>query len=335
LSTGLRLALACPDYDRTEALRTREVRPDGIDLVYLSMLPAEAHARMIRDQEFDASDMSISHYIASKVSGKASFTAIPVFPMRRFFHTDLIVNSSSGIHTPEDLRGKKIGVQEYGMTLALWIRGILQHEFGVASSEIGWYLERMPEDRVGGSLDFKLPAGVRTYQVPRDSDLLTMLQLGELDAAFPYPRIWKTKRDRTSEIDEPDKVRRLFHNPKEEAIRYYEKTGFFPINHLIVVKDEILKENPWVALSLFEAFQKAKEVSYAKVKAKLREPTNYVWLDDLVEEVRKVFGDDPYPYGIRRNEKTIDAMTQYSWEQGLSPRKAAVSDLFFPTTLDL
>ena len=333
----LRFSLSCPAYDRTEALRTGEVQPEGLDLVYVTLPPAEAHARMLKNQEFDASDMSMSFYMMSKLSGKESrFTAIPVFPMRRFFHSELLVNIDSGIKTPEDLKGKRIGVQEYGMTLALWLRGILEHEFKVHPSEIEWYLERSPGEKVGDTINFNPPANIRITQVPPNTDLMTMLERGEVDAAFPYPKIWKTQRDRTGVTSyRGSKVVGLFPNPKEESIRFYKKTGFFPINHVIVIKDQILKEYPWVAISLYEAFVRSKEISYDIVRSKLREPSNYVWLDDLVREVEEIFGNDPYPYGLANNRKILEAMASYSYEQRLTPRKATLSDLFFRTTVDL
>jgi 4,5-dihydroxyphthalate decarboxylase len=332
----LRFSLSCPAYDRTEALQTGEVQPEGLDLTYVTMTPSDAHARMLKNQEFDASDMSMSFYLMSKIAGKAPFTAIPVFPMRRFFHSELVINMDSGIKTASDLRGKRIGVQEYGMTLALWIRGILDHEFGIPPHEMEWYVERSAGEKVGDSINFKPPPGVRVNQVPSDTDIMSMIEDHEIDVAFPYPRIWRSHRDRSNPVNYAQgKTKRLFADPKQESIRYYRKTGFFPINHVIVIKDEILKENPWVAQSLYEAFVKAKELSYAKVEAKLREPTNYVWLDELVSEVREIFGVDPYPYGLKKNQKILDAIATYSNEQGLTPQKANLQELFFPTTLDL
>lgn len=301
------------------------------------MPPAEAHARMLKDQEFDISDMSMSHYLTSKLAGRAPFTAIPVFPMRRFFHTEMLVNTDSGINIPGDLKGKKVGIQEYGMTMALWTRGVLEHEFGVKPTDIDWFLERSPGDKVGDSINFAPPADVRIHQVPKDSSLMVVLEKGEIDAAFHYPRIFKTRRERETRLDQSffAKTKTLFENPKQESIRYYKKTGFFPINHTIVVKNEILKENPWVALSLYEAFLKAKKLSYEKVISRRGWPTNFIFLDNLVDEVKEIFGDDPFPYGLKANEKILEAMIIYSYEQGLTPRKARLDELFFRTTLDL
>jgi 4,5-dihydroxyphthalate decarboxylase len=332
----LKLTLASPAYDRTEALRTGEVQPEGIDLNYLTMAPPQAHSRMLRDQEFDVSDMSLSFYMISKLIGKAPFTAIPVFPMRKFFHTDLAINVDSGVNGPSDLRGKKIGILEYGMSLALWLRGIFLHEFGISPSDVEWFVERRPGKGVGDIFGFKPPSNVRIRYVEEDTDITTMLENGDLDAAFPQFTFWRTQMDRSKklEINRESRVRLLFPNQKEESIRFYRKTGIFPINHTVVIRNDVLEENPWVAVNLFEAYQESKERSYEKVDAELGQPTNYVWRDDLAREVKDVFGTDPYPYGIRANKKILETIMTYSFEQGLSPRKPELVDLFFPSTLD-
>jgi len=331
----IQLSFASPAYDRNESLMSGEIQPEGIELVYIKLPPQEAHARMLKNQEFDVSDMSISHYIIAKLTGKAPFTAIPVFPMRRFFHVDLAINRNCGIERPQDLRGKRIGVPEYSMSFALWLRGILLHEFGVAPSDLEWFLERSPRDRVGDSIGFSPPSNVTIRQVPKDTDLMQMLDAGELDAALPQFRFWKNSRDRSASGggELTKNVRLLFRDQKAESIRYFKRTGMFPINHTVVIKDDILEKYPWVAMNLYEAFQKSKERSYEKLEAKMREPTNYIFLDDLVREIRGVFGADPYPYGVRENEKILDTIAMYSYEQGLSPKKAKPDDLFFPATI--
>ncbi|MGI0092376.1 MAG: hypothetical protein ACREBS_11775, partial [Nitrososphaerales archaeon] len=257
-------------------------------------------------------------------------------PMRKFFHTDLAINVDSGIKSASDLKGKRVGVLEYSMSLALWLRGIFNHEFGVHHSDIEWYVERAPDKGVGAAFGFRPPSSAKIHYVPESTDLTTMLENGEIDAAFPQFTFWKTQMDRQKSLNDArkGKVRLLFPNQKEESIRFYKKTGIFPVNHTVVVRNDILEENPWVAMSLFEAYQKSKEKSYEKVESKKREPTNYIWLDDLTREVEDVFGPDPYPYGIKKNAKILDTITGYSLEQELSPRKAKIEDLFFRTTLD-
>jgi len=331
----IQLSFACPRYDRTEALLTREVRPTDIDLRYEVMQPAEAHGRMLRG-EFDVGEMSMSYYMMLKLSGDSGLTAIPVFPMRTFFHTHLLVGAQSGINKPEDLRGKRIGVQEYGMTLALWLRGIFKAEYDIEPSEMEWLLERAEGMKVSDILGFKPPSDVKVRQVPKDTDLMSMLARGELDVAYPYPPHWRTQKDRTRDLtpEESRGVKRLFDDPKAEAIRYFKKTGYFPINHTIAIKDEVLRKDPWVARSLYDALQRAKELSYAKTKLISRESTNFVWLDSLLEEVGGVFGFDPFPYGIKANSRILQAMAEYSHDQGLTASVAKPDGLFAASTLD-
>lgn len=331
----LKLTLACPPYDRTLALRTGEIQPEGIDLNYVSLSPAEVHQRMLKNQEFDASEMSVSFYLIAKSLGKANYTGIPIFPMRTFFHTQLVVNSDSGIKTPSDFKGKRVGIQEYGMTLALWLRGILLHEFGVAPQDVNWYLERSPGKKVGDSIGFTPPAEISITQVKENTDLMTMLYNGEIDAGFPYPMHFKTHLDRTSDLrSEPSgKIVNLFPDPKAEAIRYYKKTKLFPINHVIVVKDEILKQYPWVALNLYDAFAASKELSYRTLYERRDDPTNLIFQSNLYDEVRSIFGEDPFPYGLTKNKQILEAMISYSHEQGLIPRKLGFQELFASTTL--
>ncbi|MGH2638507.1 MAG: PhnD/SsuA/transferrin family substrate-binding protein [Rhabdochlamydiaceae bacterium] len=333
----LRLSFACGRYDRTEPIRTGQIKPDGIDLTYLTIKPADGFARMLKNQEFDASEMSISLYLMFKLSGNVSFTAIPVFTMRRFFHTELIVNTGSGIEKPSDLKGKRIGVPEYGMSLALWIRGILQHEFDVQPEDLEWYVERSPGESVADAIGFKPPDNVSVHQIPKDSDVTTMLNEGAIDAAFPLPRFWRTRTDRIKDVPPlgpGSKIKRLFPDPKLEAIRYFKNTGFFPINHIVVIQDHVLKENPWVARSLFDAFELSKTISYEDASATSEEPTNLVWQGQLWEEVHRIMGGDPFPYGVKKNEKILRELAGYSYEQRLAPRRAEIVDLFTSTMLD-
>lgn len=332
---GLVLKFACPRYDRIEPLTSGVVQPDGISLNCEVVKPAEAHRRML-EGEFDVSEMSMSYYMMLKLAGKPSITAIPVFPMRSFFHTQLLVNVDSGIEKPTDLRGKRIGVQEYGMTLALWLRGILRDEFNIQPAEMDWFVERGEGKKVSDALGFEFPSDIKVHQVPPETDLMAMLAEGELDVAFPYPKHWRTGSDRTTDlaVDQSRKVRRLFPDRKAEAIRYYRKTGFFPINHTIAIKNAVLERNPWVARSLLDAFVRAKEISFQRSWMLSLESTNFVWLDSLLEEVTSVFGDDPFPYGLKANRQILNKMAEYSHDQGLTPSRAKPEELFVSTTLD-
>jgi 4,5-dihydroxyphthalate decarboxylase len=332
---SLKLSLACPEYDKTEAILNGEVKPEGIELSASKFLPADAHRGMLKDAEYDVSEMSISYYLISKSQGKAIFTAIPVFPMRSFFHVQLVCNSESGINSPFEIKGKRIGVQEYGMSLALWLRAVMQHEFGILPSDLEWFLERQPGQTVGDAIGFTPPSNVTVRHIQPDSSITNMLDKGEIDLAFPYPSFWRTRLDRParSQDESSRRIHLLFPNPKEESIRYFRKTGLFPINHVIVIKNKVLERAPWIASSLLEAFERSKQISYERSAQISEMPNNFVWLDSLYKEVHQIFGIDPFPYGVKKNEKILEAVTTYSHEQRLAKRKLDITELFAPTTL--
>ncbi|MGI0091706.1 MAG: hypothetical protein ACREBS_08355 [Nitrososphaerales archaeon] len=339
----IRLSLACYKYDRTEALSTGEVMPEGIDLTYVTpsfhgSVMNHPFRTMFVQPEFDTAELAIDDYILTKLSrDKANLTAIPVFPMRVFFHTKFAVNCQSGIAEPADLRGKRVGLTEYAIGAPFWARGILQHEFGVKPSDVEWVEERRIGERVADVLGFKPPADVVVKSMPENSDLVTMLFEGKIDALLTNVGVGRRWLDRIEVAEAKfgkERIKPLFADPKAEAIRFYKKTGLFPANHVIVIRNEILKEYPWVAASLFDSFQKAKQLSYKKTASLTREPTNFVWLDSLYQELNDTFGDDPYPYGVKANKKLIDAVINYVYEQGYRSRKATVDELFAPATLD-
>lgn len=333
--TDLRLSFACERYDRVEAIANESVKPEGIDLVYSRSPVAETFYRQLKYHEFDVSEMSISFYLMAKARQNFPYLAIPIFPMRRFFHTELLCNVDSGIKRPEDIVGKRVGLPEYGMTLGLWVRGILLHEFGIPADKIEWYVERT-EKSIGAALGFRAPSNVKVQDVPPNESLVSMLSKGQVDVGFVYYEQMKSYMEKsTTAVLSTSKVKRLFPDRKAEAKRYFKKTGFFPINHVIIVRKELVDANPWIATNLFNAFVRSKQICFEINKKKTEMPHSFVWLEDLYDEINEVFGDDPFPYGFKANSKILDAMTTYSNEQGLTPRKLEPAELFFPNTIDL
>jgi 4,5-dihydroxyphthalate decarboxylase len=331
----LRLNLACEEYDRTRRLLDGTVQPDGIEIVAHKIAPQETFARMLGSQEFDVAEMSISYYLTLRSSGKASFTAIPVFPMRMFFHTKLLCRPGFGISAPPDLNGIKIGVEEYGMSLAIWIRAILQHEFLVPLNSVEWFVKSVTNRNVAKLASVKPPPDIRIQLVPSDANMMAMLSEGKIDAAFPYARTFRTSPgDLQTNREAGNKLAPLFDDAKGEAVRYFKKTGFFPMNHVIVVRERILEDFPWASIALLDAFQRSKELSYEEAATTSSRPTNFVWLEELHREVESLFGDDPYPYGFRANRKSIGALIGYAQEQGIVLHKMSPEDLFADNTLD-
>jgi 4,5-dihydroxyphthalate decarboxylase len=288
--------------------------------------------RQLHFAEFDVSEMSLSSLLIDMARGDSQWIALPIFTSRSFFHTAAWVRTDRDIASPTDLRGKRIGVPEYQQTAALWSRGVLQHEFGVRPEDMEWHMERTEERSHGGATGFQPPPGVRLHRIPQEKSIGSMLVGGELDATLLYiPDNNLVDRSRETLEGNPQ-VRPLFPDAVAEGARYFAKTGFFHINHGMVVRRSILEQHPWVALNLFNAFRKAKDV----VAARTRELVDvYFRLGLLPSDTRAALAVDPYPYGVKTNRAILEAIAQYSHEQGLTPRILPLEEVFAPSTLDL
>jgi 4,5-dihydroxyphthalate decarboxylase len=254
-----------------------------------------------------------------------------VFTTRFFFQNWIRVRADAGIAKPEDLRGKRVGVPEYQQTAAIWSRGILQHEFGVHPREIEWFMERNPDKSHGGATGFQPPDGVRLQYIAPTTDIGEMLIEGKLDATLLYfGRRNLVDRSRTDYSDDP-RIRPLFDADKEGA-RYFAKTGFYPINHTVVVKRALYEKYPWVALNLYSAFVRARATVIARGEAML---APYFATGLLSPEIRRVLAIDPMAYGVKAARKVLETIAQYVHEQGLAPRRVGLEEIFAPSTLDL
>ena len=316
----LRLTLACGPYDRTQALRDETIRPDGIELTYLPLQPAEIFWRMLKYREFDISEMSLSNYTSLVSTGNSPFIAIPVFPSRVFRHGYFFMNVHKGITRPEDLTGRRGGVPEYSMTAAVYMRGLLQHEYSVAPNRIEWVQGRM--DRLGRAL----PPDIRLTQAPPGTELGDLLDRGEIDFMMTANNPLSFRRGSPN-------VSRLFPNYAEAEKDYFRRTRIYPIMHTIVIRREIYDRDPWVAMSLYKAFLRAKDYSFRLISETGSPKASFAWLQPLIEEEQSIIGKDWYPYGIEANRPTIEALLQYTYEQGLSDRRLSIEELFAPSTL--
>jgi len=323
----LNLTLACEDYDRTRALLDGSVKPEGIDLTYLALPVEEIFWRMIRYEDFDIAELSMGAFLVAAAQGRRPFTAIPVFPSRSFRHRCFFVNSSSGIERPEDLRGKRVGVPEYTMTASVWLRGLLEHEYGVAPEEIQWFQggEEQPgrKDRV----DFDLPAKIRLEVIPEDRTLNAMIESGEIDALI-------SPRMPSCFLSGSQKVRRLFPDYKRVEMDYFRKTGLFPQMHLMVIRMGVYEKNPWVAQSLYKAFCEAKDLCFSKIYDSNVLRTSLPWTLADYEETRLLMGEDYWPYGFAANRHGLETLHSYLLEQGLIKMSLDLEKLFAPNTLE-
>ena len=324
--------------ERVEPLMNGTIEADGIELIPTYSHPSETFWRQLKFQEFEVAEMSMSSYLIARSRG-VDMIAIPVFPSCRFFHAELSYHADSGVKQPGDLVGKRIGVGEYQQTAALWARGVLDHDFGVSQYKVDWYMERTEELSHGGATGFTPPPGISFNRIPPDKSLATMLVNHELDAAPIAGHLTRAVNviDRSTRIrgGEGDwsKVKPLFPDPIAEATRFFTKYGFVPVNHTYIVRGDVYRAHPWVAVNLYAAFVKAK--AYAREKLLERIPEALFFGPEYLTMTQQILGDDPFPYGVKANAAMLDTIIGYSNEQGLTPRKMKVDELFAEETLDL
>ena len=323
---NLQLSLACEDYDRTRPIKDRRIKPEGIELNYLVMSVEEIFWRMMRYEEFDISELSMGAFLTAAARGRRPFIAIPVFPSRTFRHRCIFINTASGIQRPEDLRGKRMGVPEYSMTAAVWLRGLFQHEYGIPPSEIHWIQagEEQPgrKDRV----DFEMPPGVR-LDSKNDRTLNEMIASGEIDAMM-------SPRMPTCFLEGAPNVRRLFPNYRQAEMEYFAKTGLFPIMHVIVIKRAIYEKDPWVAQALYKAFCEAKDLCMRELYDTNILRVSLPWTSAEYEDTRDLMTADYWPYGLTSNRMNLETLHGYLYEQGLIKHRLNLDELFARETLE-
>ena len=317
----LHLNFACGPYDRTQPLRDSTVQVEGVELNYVTMQPAEIFWRQLQYQEFDASEMSLSNYTSLVSTGKSPFIAIPVYPSRVFRHGYFFVNTDKGIKTGADLKGKRGGVPEYSMTAAVYMRGLMQHEFGVKPSDVEWVQGRA--DRLGR----KLPGDVKLTQAPAGTELGDLLERGEIDFMMTANNPLSFRRGSKN-------VARLFPNYMEMEKEYYTRTKIYPIMHTVVIRRDVYRANRWVAQSLYKAFLAAQKKAYDGYAQTAAWMAMLPWLPAHIEEARRELGEDWWPYGLEPNRHVLDTFLRYHHAQGLSKRPFKAEELFAPETLE-
>jgi len=323
----LRLTLACWDYDRTRALADGRVPVDGVDLNYIPLPVEETFFRMLRFREFDAAELSLSSYSVSLLREDPAFIAIPVFPSRFFRHSCIFVSAASGIQSPAELKGKRIGVPEYQMTAPVWIRGILQDEYGLDPASVIHLTGGEEEPGREEKLKLNLPERFKLQPIGPEQTLSRMLAEGEIDALF-------TARAPSTFYTQPDRVRRLFPDFVAAEREYYTRTKIFPIMHVIVLRRDVYRANPWVAQSLYKAFEAAKRITYHDLSITAALKTSLPWQTAAVEEAVRLLGADWWSYGFAENRHVLDVFLRYHHSQGLSHRRLQPEELFAPETLE-
>jgi 4,5-dihydroxyphthalate decarboxylase len=316
---------------RTFAILDGTVSPLGIRLLPTAVHGSELFWRQLKFADFDVSEMSISSLTISTAQGQREWIGLPVFSMRRFFHTGILVREGAGIEKPADLKGKRVGVPEYQQTAAVWCRGILSDEFGVDPRDLHWFMERPPEQSHGGSTGFKPPPGVKLEYIPTTTNIGEMLLNGTLDATLLYlsdPNLVDRSR---IDLSGSKAVRPLFPNPQAEAHRYFAKTGIYPINHCFVVRRSIAERDPQLAARLYHAFVEAKSIGNRRREGLLAPWRETGLIDERADHAIEA---DVMAYGVNDAKLVLDTVTRFIHEQELTPRRVALDELFAPGTLD-
>jgi 4,5-dihydroxyphthalate decarboxylase len=322
------ITVACGNYDRTKAIIDGRVKIEGCAVNYLPLYPEEIFHRLFKFQEFDVAEMSFSSYIRTVAAGTSEYVGIPAFVSRLFRHSCIYVRADAGIEKPQDLRGKRIGLPEYQITAVVWMRGMMQHEYGVKPNEIHW--------RNGGQEDpgrhertpLKPIPGLDLVPLEPHQTLVNMLRDGEIDALF-------TARAPSSFVRGEPHIKRLWPDFRVVEQAYYKKTGLFPVMHLVGIRKSLVKEHPWLATSIYKAFLEAKALAMIDLLDVNALMVTLPWLVAEAGATQATMGKDFWRYGVDESRHEIEALTQYLFEQGLTDRKVAVEELFVPATMDM
>jgi 4,5-dihydroxyphthalate decarboxylase len=333
MSLRVPLTLACWDYDRTLPLATGDVRPAGVDLTYLNLPVEETFFRMTRFREFEAAELSLSSYVLSLGSdgdgtGDPPFVAIPVFPSRAFRHNGIYLHAASGITEPADLAGRLVGVPEYQLTAAVWIRGILAERHGLPVTSVRYRTGGLHQPGRTDKITHRVPPGLDIAPIPAGQTLAGMLAAGGIDALYSprTPRPFAAGDAR---------VTRLFPEPRAVEEAYYSDTRIFPIMHVVVLRRDVYRRWPWLARSLYQAFEEARALTVARMAETAATRYLVPWLYADLERTQQVMGTDFWSYGLTAdNEHTLRTFLRYSHEQGLASRLFEPAELFAPETLE-
>jgi 4,5-dihydroxyphthalate decarboxylase len=316
------LSLACWDYDRTRPVIDGRVVPDGIDLAITVMQPREAFRRMLEDNAFAACEMSLASHAILKSRGDRRFAGIPVMLSKMFRHSGMYVRADAGIASPAGLAGKRIGTNRYGSTGLVYMRGLLQHEYGVPLDSLRWCIGGLSDPHETPQVPANLPK--TAFDVaPPGKTLEMMLEEGALDAIFSndIPHLF---------LNGSPRIARLFPNFKTVEQDYYRRTHIFPVMHVLVLREDVHRAHPHVAANLYRAFCEAKHLALKDLYDSDALHLTLPFLLDHIEDARECLGPDFWSYGMGANRPALEALGRYIHEQGLAPRVVSPEDLFVP-----
>jgi 4,5-dihydroxyphthalate decarboxylase len=334
-TTTLTLTAAVRSHGGALPLFSGAIAMDGLRLDHIKVEPQiAAYRRMVRDLAFDVCELAPTTYLCAKGFDK-QFTAIPVFLTRDFHHRSVVCNVASGIKEPRDLLGKKFGVRAYTVTTGVWTRGILESEYDVDPGKVTWYTD--DEEHV---TEWVAPPNV--VKLPPGESLAEMITMGRLDAALsgaagigrsgPPTANWEAAAAQAVAAPTAAQLAPLFPDARALEVEWYQRTKIFPIHGLIVIKNAVLAEHPWVAPELLRAFQASKELHLQRLA-----DAGPSTADDrhILETQEMIGGGDPLPLGLEANRPTIEALIQYAYSQKIIPAEVQPEEVFAPNALDL
>ena len=322
------ITLACGHYDRTAALGDGRIHIEGCAVTFLPLEPEEIFHRAFRFHEFDVCELSFSSFLRTVAGGTAAYVGIPAFISRVFRHSGIYVRTAAGIRRPEDLRGKRVGLPEYQITAVVWMRGMLQHEYGVHPTEIHWRSGGQEQPGRRERTPLKAIPGVDLQPIADDQTLVGMLRAGELDALF-------TARAPSSFLAAEPHIARLFADTRAAEIAYFKKNRLFPIMHLVGIRKTLAEQYPWLATSVYKAFREGKDLAMTRLTDVNALAVTLPFLEAETRETMAAMGRDFWPYGVRENLGEIEALAQYAFEQGLLDRQVKADELFSPSTFEM
>ena len=323
----INISLACERYDRVQAIFDGRAPIEGCEVTAIALTAEECFHRAFNGAEFDVTELSGSSYMMTLARGESPYVAIPAFVSKYFRHSAIYIRSDRGIRTPQDLVGKRVGMPEYQMTACLWARGILEDEYGVRPRDIQWFTGGQEEPGRRERAKLSVDKSVSITPIGGDKTLSAMLSGGELDALISarLPSCYRVN----------PKVVRLFENFREVEAAYFKSTRIFPIMHLIGIRKTLLEAHPWLAVSAYKAFLSAKEIAIREMRQAGVHMVTLPWVYQEVLAAEELLGKDYWSYGVEANRPALEAMTRYSYTQGLAQRKLSPEELFHPGTLEL
>jgi 4,5-dihydroxyphthalate decarboxylase len=323
--TKLRLSLAVGPYDRTRALIDGSVRIDGVEPIAMTLSPEEIFFRAFRHAEFDICELSLSSFTIKTAQGDCPYVGVPAFVSRAFRHTAIYVRTDR-IKKSADLKGKKVGLPEYQLTANVWARALLEEDHGVKPSDILWVRGGITDADRPEKIAIKLPGNVRIEDAPAGKSISALLKEGAIDG-FIAPRPPALPRNTPH-------VGWLFADPVAAAREYYQRTGIFPIMHIVGVRRELAVQHPWLPGAVFKAFDEAKRAAVDLLSDTSATKVTLPFVEERLTEARALMGEDFWSYGVAANRKTLDAFLKHHHGQGLSPRLLTAEELFHPATLE-